>query len=591
MARSLVRLVFPAFAFRIALIVLAIAVGVYGFARSYRSDVLTNQLSREAELIGSALAAQRELNEFTLRAWIRDLANTLDLQFVLFDETGLPLLTSDPSLPGTLSDGLRDARERGQGVVAPGARRRGYAAVVYPVTTEAWDAVAFLGLAAPRTSLDADLSALALWISVIIGLLLVVVLIVSYRVVERIQIPVRQLQAAAQRFADGDLEYRSSLAEPDEFQRLSETMNGMAAQLTARIEALRNQRQQLEAILGSMVEGVMLIDEQLRIQSMNPAARQLFEVERLETRRGEPRLLLDVIRNSDLYSLVRRTFDHEQPQEAQVVVYASQPRHMQVHGTSLEIGASPHVLVVLHDITRLHQLEQVRTDFVSNVSHELKTPITSILGFVETLLSGALDDRDEAERFLAIVRNHTVRLNAIIEDLLQLSRIEQMHSQLPRENVRAEEIMADVRANVQERARERNIRIEDVYEGRPMIAVAPRLLAQALGNLVDNALKYCHEGATVTVAFLCRNGDLEIRVSDDGPGIPQADQGRLFERFFRVEKARSRELGGTGLGLAIVKHIAQAHGGSVSVESTPGMGSTFRIMLPGAGSRVTVGDE
>jgi two-component system phosphate regulon sensor histidine kinase PhoR len=357
-------------------------------------------------------------------------------------------------------------------------------------------------------------------------------------------------------------------------------MNSMAEQLTSRIEAIRSHRRQLETILSSMNEGVVLVDSLFRLKSMNPAAQDLFNVTTLTTRAGEPRALLEAIRNSELFNLVRRAHQEDSTRETSIVVYLSRPRYMHLSATPVEVENEPHVLVVLNDITRLKELERIRRDFVANVSHELKTPITSILGFVETLSDGAIEDREEAHRFLDIIASQSQRLNAIIEDLLQLSRLEQNQGEIHRESVSAHEIIDAVRSNVAFRAAERDILIRDEYQGRPTVLVAPGLVQQALTNLTDNAIKYCPPGSTVVLRVQRNSTEVVFSVADNGPGIPLVDQPRLFERFFRVDKARSRALGGTGLGLAIVKHIAQAHGGSVTVDSFPGRGSTFHLHLP-----------
>ena len=313
---------------------------------------------------------------------------------------------------------------------------------------------------------------------------------------------------------------------------------------------------------------------------MNAAARHLFRVQSITTSSGGARTLLEVIRNSELHDFVRRTLDSDTSEEANIVVYTNPPRYMQVHGTAVELADDPAILVVLNDITRLKELENIRREFVANVSHELKTPITSILGFVETIVEGEIDDPGEVRRFLGIISKQAHRLNAIIEDLLQLSRLEQTNEAIVREPTRAEEIVAAMRRTVQGAADEKRIRIHDTYRGGTTLTVNANLLQQALTNLVDNAIRYCPTASEVTISFDIRPTDAAITVADNGPGIDPADQPRIFERFFRTGDARSRSSGGTGLGLAIVKHIAKAHRGSVHLESSPGSGSAFTITLP-----------
>jgi two-component system phosphate regulon sensor histidine kinase PhoR len=231
-------------------------------------------------------------------------------------------------------------------------------------------------------------------------------------------------------------------------------------------------------------------------------------------------------------------------------------------------------------VTRIKQLENMRKDFVANVSHELKTPITSILGFVETLRGGALDEPERAKRFLGIIAEHSHRLHLIVEDLLSLSRLESPEQELTREWVEVDELVGGVIRAVSPEAERKNVHLLRDCECSTDAFVNPSLLQQADTNLVDNAIKYSSEDARVRIEVLRPAGELVISVHDSGPGIPKRDLPRVFERFYRVDRARSRALGGTGLGLSIVKHIAQAHGGSVEVESEVGSGSTFTIRIP-----------
>ena len=530
-------------------------------------------------VLESALNLQDDPALPSMRLWLDEVAAGTGLDVTLFDAAIRTVYTSDYGVSLLVAPLLEEALQEGE-IPDIELHLHGRLAVVRPLRLAGWDDVRYLSVASTRRRLEVEIVSIGPWFVVTVLAGLGIVLLISYRVVDGINAPLRHLQLAATRFAEGDLGYRCFLPEPVEFARLAETMNSMASQLTARIEAIRSQRKQLEAILGSMVEGVVLIDAQLRVQSMNVAARKLFGVASIKTEFGEPRTLLEVIRNSDIYNFIRHTMETEVAQEHNVVIYTNPPRYMQIHGTVVTIGEERGVLVVLNDITRLQELEMVRKEFVANVSHELKTPITSILGFVETLVDGALDEPEEATRFLEIITKQAHRLSAIIEDLLQLSRLEQGKESIATERVRAEDIVAAVRRTIQSRADEKSIALRDHYRGSTEITVNGSLIEQALTNLVDNAIKYSQSGATVDVTFENRPHRLLITVSDNGPGIPEADQPRLFERFFRVDKARSRTLGGTGLGLAIVKHIVQAHGGTVAVQSAPGRGASFFLAIP-----------
>lgn len=405
---------------------------------------------------------------------------------------------------------------------------------------------------------------------------------VSWRIAHRLINPIEKMKRGAIRFASGELEQPMPLPDSQEMAELAEAMNRMARQLDERIRTAVEQRNEREAILSSMVEGVVAVDSQQRIITMNRAASVLFGVD-LASVQGKS--VQHAFRSPRLLELIRETITHSSPINREVTVQNG-PRELalQVHAASLRSASGQviGVVLVLDDVSDLRRLERVRSDFVANVSHELKTPITSIKGFVETLLDGAMDDPEDARRFLEIVAKQADRLNAIIEDLLTLSRIEQdgtaedgLLSQGPLLPVlqSAMQLCANAAAS-------KDIRLTlDCVPGLTARINAP-LLEQGVTNLVDNAIKYSEPGGEVRIQGTLDDDQVVVAVTDTGCGIPSEHLPRLFERFYRVDKARSRQLGGTGLGLAIVKHIAQAHEGRIDVESKPGSGSTFRIYLP-----------
>jgi two-component system phosphate regulon sensor histidine kinase PhoR len=330
-----------------------------------------------------------------------------------------------------------------------------------------------------------------------------------------------------------------------------------------------------------MIEGVLAVDATQRIVSINRAAADLLGIDALAVL---GRSIQEVVRNADLRQFALQAIDCREPVEDDLVLRAARDRTLRVRGTPLrDVSGEGGAVIVLNDITDIRHLENVRRDFVANVSHELKTPVASIKGFVETLLDGRVDDPDDRRRFLEIVGRQSDRLGAIIDDLLALSRIEQAEGMgdLPLERVAVADVLAAVVAECGPRADDRSIAIE--VESPPGLEaeVNAPLLEQALINLVDNALKYSEQGGSVILAATpTEDGMLDLIVRDHGTGIGAEHLPRLFERFYRVDKGRSRKLGGTGLGLSIVKHIVQAHGGTVAVESTLGVGSTFRVRLP-----------
>ncbi|MFW6313861.1 MAG: sensor histidine kinase [Spirochaetota bacterium] len=448
-----------------------------------------------------------------------------------------------------------------------------------------YSALAFVGLAALTTiallSPGGDtairiLSAAAL-IAILIGLFL-------YRTLRWIVEPIRTIEAAAGRYATGELSVHLRTNGPRELRSLAEHLNRMTSELRRQIEAISEQRNQLEVILASMVEAVIVLDERRRILRMNEAAGRLLGVGFAE---AQGRTLIEYLRNARLDELAERAFSSDQPNEQTITVYRERPLHLQVHATALRgdgAGRPTGSLLVMSDITRLKHLEELRKDFVANVSHELKTPITSIKGFVETLLDDDDLDTGDRVRFLNIILNHSNRLNSIIEDLLSLSRLEQGDEQVAFSRFPVRPFVSAAVDLSRQTAEEKQIPIDVQIDGEPTAWGNANLLEQALVNLLDNAIKYSPYGGRVELIAESEPDALSLRVIDHGPGIRPQDLPRIFERFYRTDAARSREHGGTGLGLAIVKHIARTHGGEVSVQSIVGQGSTFSLEIPGMAS-------
>ncbi len=440
--------------------------------------------------------------------------------------------------------------------------------------------IAVVRASLPMTAITRTLR--ALYFKTALGGLAIVLLLtaVSLLISQRLSRSLEDLKRGALRFAGGDLSRRLPVPGSDELGSLAVAFNHMAEQLKDRIGILIRQGQLQEAVLSSMVEGVLAVDSQQRLITLNRAAAQLLGVDYLAS---QDLTIQEVVRDPQLQSFITRTIFARGPIDAEVALRQGQ-QIIQAHGTFLRDaqGADIGFLIVLHDITHLRRLEMSRRDFVANVSHELKTPITSIKGFVETLLAGAMQEPENAQNFLGIVSRQTDRLNEIIDDLLSLSRIEQ-DAEKGRVFLTAGRLKAVLDSAIQiceakAAAKEITVRLNCPEKLRARIN-AP-LLEQALVNLIDNAVKYSPAGSAVQVEALRDDAEVVVRVQDQGVGIEKNQLDRIFERFYRVDAGRSRKVGGTGLGLAIVKHIAQAHHGRVTVASTPGAGSLFALHLP-----------
>ena len=362
-------------------------------------------------------------------------------------------------------------------------------------------------------------------------------------------------------------------------QQLRQASAALADRLQQQIHALAASRSQIEGILQEMTEGVLAIGAAGEIVLINPAARQIFDLgPHVQT--GRP--LSDAVRSPEIQAIVQDVQRTGGAVSRDLTVYAPVERELRVHATTY--ASSPSgvgVLLVLHDITEFRRLEHLRREFVANVSHELKTPLTVIQGAVETLLDGALDDPTHRHGFVASIAEEATRLRRLVDDLLTLAQVESRQAMLKRESLPLRPFVEAEIARHQALAAAHQVALAlDVSETLPPVWIDRGQLAHAVGNLLDNAIKYNRPGGRVVVRATVEQGHLRLEVEDTGIGIPTADLPRVFERFYRVDKARSRETGGTGLGLSIVKHVAEAHGGSVQVESTPQHGSRFTLSLP-----------
>ena len=343
-------------------------------------------------------------------------------------------------------------------------------------------------------------------------------------------------------------------------------------------QVLSNQSK-LEAVFGSMFDGVMVIDQSGEILLMNQTLKDLWNV----TQNPVGRKPLEVIRNMEIQQLTDKVLQGKAGVTSQELsVLVPEEKFFQVHATPvIREGQVDGVVLVFHDITKLRHLERVRRDFVANVSHELRTPIATIKGYAETLLDGALDDKANAKDFIQIIYSDSDRLAILINDLLELSQIESGNMNLSLNECSLEMLINRAIKLLQPMLLDKSITIKfDVPVDFPKLKVDETSIVQVFLNLIENAIKYNKPQGSITISAYKKDPAIVISISDTGIGIPEEDLPRIFERFYRVDKARSRQLGGTGLGLSIVKHIIQAHNGEMSVRSELGQGSTFTITLP-----------
>jgi len=579
---------FPLFLILIVVSVVAVTWYATSSFRHFSVQQTAEVLKTRGHLAAPHLIpAQKNQDYIEVQKTCRELGELTGTRFTLIDLSGAVIADSEedpvvmdnhgdrPEIMGALDSGF------GQAIRYSYTLKQNMIYVALPIV-DAGVVLGTLRLSLPITAIEETLDAVyrrVAWAGLAVALLTA---IVSFFVSRRVSRPLEQMRRAAKRFAGGDLTHKIPESHILELGSLAASMNQMAEQLDDKMQTVVRQRNEQEAVLAGMTEGVLAIDSEARLITANRAAAEMFS---LSPDRVHGRTLPEIIRHAALLEFVDNVLTSGESGEAEIILFEKGERYFQVHGTLLKdaggevIGA----LFVLNDITGLRRLETVRRDFVANVSHELKTPVTAVKGFVETLLDSAMDDPETARRFLEIISRQADRLQAIIDDLLSLSRLEQEadKAQISMAPTNLQPIIGAAIKACELTAAEKNVKIVLSCDEKLTARINAPLMEQAIINLIDNAVKYSDEGGEIKVLASATGKEIVIEVSDNGIGIAEEHLPRLFERFYRVDKARSRKMGGTGLGLAIVKHIIQIHGGYPGVVSEPGKGSTFSITLPG----------
>jgi two-component system phosphate regulon sensor histidine kinase PhoR len=389
---------------------------------------------------------------------------------------------------------------------------------------------------------------------------------------------VERLKDFSRRVAEGDFRPLPREGSGDAIEALGISLNRTAARLDRTIQTLTEERNLSSAILGSMVEGVAVVNGSERLVFANPGFAEILSLDVPPTSGSA---LVEVVRQTELLEAVRQVLHGEPRVQSEIVTGTLRQHHFAITVAAVRAGDTTGAVVVLHDITELRRLERVRRDFVANVSHEFRTPLTAIQGFAETLLAGAIDDPQNRTRFLEIILEHSRRLARLTEDLLMLSKMDAERLELEIRRLSVSQLIESCLETAQRRAAEKDLRISvNTPQRLPDIAGDRRRLAEVLQNLLDNAIQYTLPGGQIMLSAEAGEEEVVLTVSDTGIGIPQADQPRIFERFYRVDVARSREAGGTGLGLAIAKHLVEVHGGRLWVDSEVGQGSQFHFSVP-----------
>jgi two-component system, OmpR family, phosphate regulon sensor histidine kinase PhoR len=517
-----------------------------------------------------------------LRDWVAQMAATgARVTVITADGQVLADSQSDPSTMENHAGRpeIRDALANGAGQSIRHSvtlnRDLLYYAVRLPVTG---GPPVILRFASPLQTLNEELWEFRkrLWFASLVMLLVTgaVSLLISRSFSDRVD----RLKQFSDRVAEGDFRPIEADRSGDVMEALAVSLNRTAARLDRTIRTLTEERNLSSAILGSMVEGVAVVNASERLLFANPGFAEILDLD-VPPQSGSA--LVEVVRQTELLEAVRQVLGGDPRVETEIVTGTLRQHFFAVTVAAVSAAETSGAVIVLHDITDLRKLERVRRDFVANVSHEFKTPLTAIQGFAETLLAGAIDDEQNRVRFLEIILEHSQRLARLTDDLLRLSQMDADRLGLEIRSVGVSQFVESCIETAQRPAAERDLRISVNLSSRlPDIAADRRRLAEVLQNLLDNAIQYTPPGGQIMLSASANGNEVTFTVSDTGIGIPQTDQPRIFERFYRVDVARSREVGGTGLGLAIAKHLVEAHGGRIWVESEVGQGSQFHFTVP-----------
>ncbi|EEG78729.1 two-component system histidine kinase PnpS [Dethiobacter alkaliphilus] len=486
-----------------------------------------------------------------------------------FEETGLRVRLTDDELSQVMQGQSISKR-----IFLPGTNEQVVTVAVPTMVMN--EVVGGIFLNAPLTGISDTVGQMRQMILYAGALATLLSMIVGFFMSKSISLPLQQMNRAALEVADGNYQQQVEVASSDEVGQLAHTFNYMSSTLQQTVEDLSHEKSKLENIMLSMNEGVMAIDGQGKVILANPQARSLLklsetdltgkEISSLLPQEEMNQLFMDVIASSEVHSAEYQVFGGKVLSLQIAPLY----RNNQTWGA---VG-------ILQDVTEVRHLEQMRRDFVANVSHELRTPMTSIQGFVEALLDGLAEDKESQDRYLNVILDETVRLNRLVSDLLDLSRLEKGEVGWPMETIELKPLFADVASKLQPQVAKQELSVDiDTPENISAVTGNRDRIQQVLINLLGNAISFTPPGGKITLSAKDVGDKVEVQVTDTGMGIPPEEQDKIWERFHKVDKARTRSFGGTGLGLSIVKQIVDAHGGDVGLESTPGKGSTFYFTL------------
>ncbi len=576
------------FTYIIIIIIFAISIELLAtfHLRNYYIDYLASDLESTAHLIKDFLYKDiSENNLFQIKSKTETLGKEIKTRITIVDIKGKVL--SDSEENPTLMDNHADRPEIKEAMLGKTGKSIRYSFtleidmlyIAIPIVNDNHQILGAIRLALPLTEVNKNIGYLHRIVlsTTIIGLLIatLISIIISLNITK----PIKEMTEISKKISKGDFSKKLKIHSQDEIGQLSLALNQMSEDLESKIKIISEDRNKIEVVLSSVIEGIAAIDKKGKLIICNNAFEKIIHCSQNKVL---GRFHWEIIRNNQLNEILKETIQKGQTSTQEITVLFPQEKIFYASATPL--GEKENIwgaVVVLNDITQIKKLEKMREEFIANISHELRTPLTSIQGFIETLKEGAINDPEKTQHFLEIIEKQSNRLNSLVEDILKLSKIESQEIVVNLQSTNLKELLDKVMAEFKEKIILKKIQIStNISPQFPLLKVDPEQIELALRNLLDNAIKYTPEKGEISISFLEREKDIYIEITDDGIGISQEHLPRIFERFYRVNKDRSRDLGGTGLGLAIVKHVVQAHKGTIGVDSTLGKGSKFFIILP-----------
>lgn len=482
-----------------------------------------------------------------------------------------------------MRDEVQDAYQHGIGrsVRPSDTMHQNMIYVAIPVTIEEDEEPYILRMAMSLDEVDQSIGRLTMVLIIGLLILFVIAALISYSIAQSMTRPLEQITKVAKRIKNMDYQARVKVRKQDEIGELGTAINAMADSLQVQMTRIKSNESQLESVLANMINGIVMIDSKGQILLMN---RRAEEVLGFSAREMVGRHFAEAKQQYELSQIIQEALETRKHIREEITFYFPEERLLELNLVPISQsgpGDFGGVLLVLQDVSAIRRLERMRSEFVANVSHELKTPIAAVKGFAETLLGGAVKDEETARSFLQIIFDESDRLNRLIGDILELSKIESRRVPLIFSPVEMESFVAKTITFLEPEAKRKHIQLSCQIESGLHVEADEDRLRQIFMNLLSNGINYTPEGGRVTVMIHAADHDhIRIQISDTGIGIPKKDLPRIFERFYRVDKARSRSSGGTGLGLSIVKHLVELHKGTLSVTSTVGVGTTFTIEMP-----------